>query len=155
MSGRSPAHRGSSGPARSPSGGAHLGPLVVDASAVLTMLVDPGARGEAVARRTRGVGVLDAPDLLPYEVANVLRRRRASGLLTEREARSALEGFELLPVQLWPFAVLAARAWELGANLSTYDASYVALAERLRGALLTADARIARAPGIRCAVDLL
>ncbi|MBD5785086.1 type II toxin-antitoxin system VapC family toxin [Cellulosimicrobium terreum] len=131
------------------------GPLVVDASAVLALLVDPGVRGDRVARQLQGVTVLDAPDLLPYEVDNVLRRRRAAGLLAERDAQAGRDAFALLRFQLWPFAVLAARAWELGANLSTYDASYVALAEHVDGTLLTGDARISRAAGVRCAIQVV
>jgi predicted nucleic acid-binding protein len=50
---------------------------------------------------------------------------------------------------LWP------RAWELRTNLSAYDALDVALAERLDAPLLTADARLARAPGLRCPVEVL
>ncbi|MGH3448945.1 MAG: hypothetical protein ACRDP4_15105 [Nocardioidaceae bacterium] len=38
------------------------------------------------------------------------------------------------------------RVWELRANVSAYDASYVELAEALGCDLLTADARWARAP---------
>jgi predicted nucleic acid-binding protein len=50
---------------------------------------------------------------------------------------------------------LLARMWELRDNLSAYDASYVALAEALRCRLVTADARIAGAPGVRCAVTVV
>jgi len=42
------------------------------------------------------------------------------------------------------------RVWELRGNLTPYDAAYVALAERLRIPLLTADQAIAAAPGVRC-----
>jgi predicted nucleic acid-binding protein len=47
------------------------------------------------------------------------------------------------------------RAWELRENLTAYDALYVALAEELDCELVTADARIARAPGVRCHVNVL
>ena len=40
---------------------------------------------------------------------------------------------------------LAERAWQLRANLSFYDALYVALAEALDCPLVTADQRLARA----------
>lgn len=59
------------------------------------------------------------------------------------------------PARLWPFAALSERAWELGANASSYDAAYLALAERLDTTLLTRDARLSRALGIRCMSEVL
>ena len=53
-----------------------------------------------------------------------------------------------------PHRLLAPRVWELRDNLSAYDASYVALAEALQIPLVTTDARLARAPGIRCEVEV-
>ena len=50
---------------------------------------------------------------------------------------------------------LAPRIWELRGNLTTYDAAYVAAAEHCRCALVTTDARLARAAGIRCDVNLI
>jgi len=41
----------------------------------------------------------------------------------------------------------ARRIWQLRDNLTAYDASYVALAESLGCALVTADARLSRAGG--------
>ena len=45
------------------------------------------------------------------------------------------------------------RCWELRANVTVYDAVYVALAELLHAPLVTADRKLANAPGIRCPVD--
>jgi predicted nucleic acid-binding protein len=50
------------------------------------------------------------------------------------------------------FDSVADRAWELRANLSIYDACYVATAELCRCPLVTLDRRLARAPGLRCDV---
>lgn len=51
--------------------------------------------------------------------------------------------------------VLAPRIWELRGNLTTYGAAYVAAAEQYRCMLVTTDARLARAPGARCAVEVI
>ena len=96
-----------------------------------------------------------APELMPFEVANVLRRRRNAGLLSAAEADLAHAELVDLPIDLWPWQAIAARAWELGANLSSYDAAYVALAEQTDAPLLTRDARLASAPGIRARVELV
>jgi predicted nucleic acid-binding protein len=45
--------------------------------------------------------------------------------------------------------------WALRENLSAYDATYVALAEALDSPLLTRDARLMRAPGLRCRIEVL
>ena len=129
-------------------------PLVVDASTVVTLLIDPGPAGDAVAARMRHATLL-APELMPFEVANVLRRRRNAGLLSAAEADLAHAELVDLPIDLWPWQAIAARAWELGANLSSYDAAYVALAEQTDAPLLTRDARLASAPGIRARVELV
>ncbi|MFG2300193.1 PIN domain-containing protein [Actinacidiphila glaucinigra] len=54
-----------------------------------------------------------------------------------------------------PGYALLDRVWELRADLSAYDASYVALAEHLKCALVTGDARIERAKAARCPVDVI
>ena len=71
--------------------------------------------------------------------------------LTSMRRCNAYAGFRS-PARAPP---LIARCWELRHNVTAYDASYVALAEALGVPLLTADARLANAPGIRCEVELL
>ena len=129
-----------------------VGPVaVVDASAV----VDAVSRidAHAIRRRLAG-GRLAAPALLPFEVSHALRGLRLGGMLSAEQSGLDLDTFDGLDIQLWPWSTLAPRAWELGHNLSTYDASYVALAEMLDAPLVTRDARLARAPGIRCRVEV-
>lgn len=128
--------------------------LVVDASAIVALVLDPSARAETIAREL-AAGDLHAPDHLPVEVVNVIRRLRHAGNLVESEALLALDGFWQLPVRLWPFEPLAERVWSLGANLTSYHAAYVALTEHLGGTLVTADARIGRAPGVTCPVRVV
>lgn len=128
--------------------------LVIDASVVIGLLIDPGPAGEEAAR-VMSEARLHAPALLPFEVDNVLRRRGSAGRLSRAELALARDGTARLPIALWPFEVVAPRVAELGQALTSYDASYVALAEFLGAPLLTADGRIARAPGIRCEVRLI
>ena len=59
------------------------------------------------------------------------------------------------PIQRYGHLALLERIWRLAANLTAYDASYVALAELLGADLLTIDKRLATAPGIRCRVEVL
>ena len=127
--------------------------LVVDASVVVTLLIGPGAQGEVFAKRLDSAQA-HAPAPLPVEVTNALRRLRNKGRLSESEALLALRGFWSLPIELWPQETISARTWELGQNLTAYDAAYIAIAEVIGGPLLTADVRLSRAPGAKCAVEV-
>lgn len=122
----------------------------MDASAVVAMLVDAGPAGEWAAAQVTDAR-LAAPDLLPYEAANILRRHTLAGILDASAATLAHGDLSVVPLNVCPYAVLAERAWELRDNLTIYDAAYVALAELLRAPLVTLDARLARASGPRCA----
>lgn len=125
--------------------------MVCDASAVVAVLLDGGPDGAWAAGAMAGAD-LAAPALMPFEVANVLRRQELVGTVSSDQAAQAHADLVDLDVEHWPHDVLAARAWALRANLSSYDASYVALAEALGATLVTLDRRLARAPGPRCAV---
>jgi predicted nucleic acid-binding protein len=126
---------------------------VVDASVVIDLLIDSGSTARYIESRMASTS-LHAPDHLAIEVANVLRRRRNRGLLSEGEAALAFQGFWRLPIQLWRLEPLADRTWQLGHNLSSYDAAYVALAEHIEAPLLTGDARLARASGPTCPFEV-
>jgi predicted nucleic acid-binding protein len=123
--------------------------VVVDASAIVAMLADSGAAGTWVAATIRGRG-LHAPELMPFEVSNILRRQPLAGVLDPTAAALAHRDLVDLPVDSYPYAALSDRVWELRDNVTAYDASYVALAELLSAPLVTLDARLARAPGARC-----
>lgn len=124
--------------------------IVVDASAALSALLNAGP-----ARRVLANEQLHAPHLIDSEVANGLRRRVAAQQLGADEGWNALDAFRRLGMTRYPVFALLDRVWQLRENLSAYDASYVALAELLDCTLLTADARLSRAPGIRCPITLV
>ena len=123
---------------------------VVDASVIVELVandLDPGRLGDEE---------LAVPHLIDSEVTNVLRRFVVQKILTEKQGASALDGFTGLALTRFPADWLRPRMWALRNNLSAYDATYVALAEMTQAtALLTTDARLANAPGIRCPVELL
>jgi len=125
--------------------------VVCDASAVVAMLLDDGRDGHWATQALSGAE-LAAPQLLPFEAANVIRRHAAARLVSEDQAAQAHADLLDLSVQSWPYEVLAARSWQLRTDLTSYDGSYVALAELLDTTLVTLDTRIGRAPGIRCAI---
>jgi predicted nucleic acid-binding protein len=128
--------------------------LVVDASVLAPVVADGGADGRRFRQRLHGEAVF-GPDLLRIEVASVLRRHANTGHLTAAEADGAMADLLDLPVGIVPTTPLLGRAWELRANLTIYDACYVALAESAGCPLLTADRRLANAPGPRCPIEVL
>jgi predicted nucleic acid-binding protein len=128
--------------------------VVLDASAAVTALVEVSPQAAQLRRRLAGV-LTQAPHLIDAEVGSVLRRRTAAGLIDPQVAAGALRGVGVLVAERYPHGPLATTAWALRHNLTYYDALYVALATRLGDPLLTADARLARSPGLPCEVELI
>lgn len=128
--------------------------IVVDASVLVTALGDDGPDGERHRERLRGERLI-APHLLDVEVVSAWRRLAAAGHLDERRAAFARADLRSLPLQRVPHAPLLERCWELRANLTSYDASYVALAELIDAPLVTADAKLAATPGPTCTIEVL
>lgn len=123
--------------------------LIVDASVVVAALVDSGLDGEWAAGVMEGQS-LAAPHHMPIESANILRRAALAGHLSSDTASLAHGDLLALRIDLFPFAPLADRCWQLRENVTTYDAAYVALAEQLDAPLATLDLRLAAAPGPSC-----
>lgn len=128
--------------------------IVVDASVLVTALVDEATDGRVARLRLAGQRLV-GPDLLPLEVLSVIRRRCQSGALTARRGELAIGDLSDLPVQYIPHNALLRRCWELRDNLTAYDAAYVAVAEQFDAPLVTADAKLTAAPGARCEIELL
>ncbi|MPV35677.1 type II toxin-antitoxin system VapC family toxin [Georgenia subflava] len=128
--------------------------LVVDASVLVVALADDGRDGDHARRRLHGERLF-VPELADLEVMSVLRRHLEAGRLDQRRARLALDDLVALPADRAPHAPLLDRVWELRGDLTVYDAVYVALAEALGAVLVTGDRRLGRAPGLRCAVEIL
>ena len=128
--------------------------LVVDASVLAPALGDDTSDGDLARRRLRGQRLI-SPELVDLEVASVFRRQLLAGSLELRRAELAMADLVDLPLRRVQHRRLLGRCWELRANLTVYDASYVALAELMGLTLVTADARLSKAPGLRCPVEVL
>lgn len=129
--------------------------IVLDASALIELLLATSA-GKVLAARIAAPELgLHVPHLADVEVTQVLRRYVSARSIDSAAAAAALD--DLRALDLWRHAhePLLGRVWALRDNLSAYDATYVALAEVLDCALVTCDARLARAPGVICRVELL
>jgi predicted nucleic acid-binding protein len=129
--------------------------IVVDASAVLEVLLRTPAATAVEKRLFDPSQTLHAPHLLDVEVAQVVRRYAANGDLDDERGRAALADLADLPLRRYPHDFLLPRVWDLRNNLTAYDAVYVALAEVLDAPLLTRDKRLAAAPGHHARVELL
>jgi predicted nucleic acid-binding protein len=129
--------------------------LVVDASVVVDILLKTPGSDRVFDRLFRRRDTLHAPHLLDVEVTQVLRRLVARGEVDDRHGRSLIALLGMLPVARYPHGPLLRRVWDLRSKLTAYDAVYAALAEGLRGTLVTRDARLASATGVRAAVEVL
>jgi len=88
---------------------------------------------------------LHVPALCDVEIASGLRRAATRQAMTPQRAAEAVEDYLDLPLTRHGHTSLMWRMFELRANFSAYDATYVALAETIGAELLTADDRLVRA----------
>ena len=114
--------------------------IVVDASAMVEALVGRDADSDLFDALT---GDIDAPHLLDVEVLSVLRGLVLGGRLDPGEAVQARDDHFAFVITRHETAPLADRIWELRHQFTSYDASYLALAEALRAPLVTCDAKLA------------
>jgi predicted nucleic acid-binding protein len=129
--------------------------IVVDASILVNVIADDGADGRRTRREVRHAGELAAPDLVDVETVAVLRKRWVAGTISDSRFAEAIDDLEAIELERYPTLPLMRRSFGLRANVTAYDATYIALAEALDCELLTGDRRLARAPGPRCAIRVL
>ena len=126
---------------------------VVDASVVVDALVSSGLHGRLARDELRRRTVLEVPAIFGAEVTSALRSLVLRGELSPLRAATAREQVRTVRTIQYPFEPFSDRVWELRANLTMYDAWYVALAEWLGTDLVTADQGLANASGLRCIVQ--
>jgi len=119
--------------------------FVIDASAAIDI-----ARGVVTIEETPVR--FFAPELIDLEFANALRKLVIHRKVAAEQAEAYFTAWASNQVTRISHARLLRRAWELRGTLSSYDASYVALAERLELPLLTTDDRLGRTAAKYCEV---
>jgi predicted nucleic acid-binding protein len=129
--------------------------IVIDASILANVIGDDGGDGHCARQEFRAADSVAAPDLVDVETTAVLRKRWLTGGITDQRFADAVTDLQDLDFDRYPTLQFMARAYDLRANVTAYDAAYVALAEELGCELLTADTRLAQAPGPRCAIRVL
>ena len=124
--------------------------IVADASLIYESLT-----GSAVAQDLLADEQIQVPTIADGEIASALRKRVRLGRISAEDGWRALETYRWMGVTRHSTFAFFDRIWELRDNLTAYDAAYVALAEVIECPLVTADARLSRAPGLRCAVTVV
>jgi predicted nucleic acid-binding protein len=128
---------------------------VIDCSAMVELLVAGTHTGEAIADRLATEESVNAPYVLDGEVASAILGLMRGRKVTGRQADAAVSNYRAFPIDRHDVLPLWSRIKILYANLSAYDAQYVALAEALGVPLITADARIKRSGAAECSVEVL
>lgn len=129
--------------------------IVVDASVLANALGDDADDGHTARNELRAADDLAAPDLIDVETVAVLRKRWLAQTISTERFDAAVTDLQRLDFERVPTLRLIRRAYELRANVTAHDATYVALAEALGCELLTADQRLANATGPRCDIRVL
>jgi predicted nucleic acid-binding protein len=134
-----------------------MGLIVVDASVIVDLLAADDVHRRKIARdRLTNGDAIFAPAYIDIEVVAALRGlARRSDVLAD-DAPLLIRQWLRMPIRREPLAhAITDRIWQLRANMTAYDAGYVALAEQLTASLLTCDRKYAGVPGLRCPVELL
>jgi predicted nucleic acid-binding protein len=125
-----------------------LSAFVIDTSVTMAWCFEDESTAATDALLDRfGEDVAAVPAIWPLEVANVLLVAERRGRVSEAQANRFMELLSQLPVEIddsptdMPAIVAAGRRHQL----SSYDASYLVLAERLGASLATLDHRLAEA----------
>ena len=129
--------------------------IVLDASATIELLLRTLSGRRIEERVFSPEESLHAPHLIDVEVAQVVRRYAAAGIITPRRGEDALQDLTDISLIRYSHTVLLERIWQLRNNFTAYDAAYLALAEALDAPLLTCDRKLASATSHRARVEVL
>lgn len=121
---------------------------MLDASVLAALYVeDPATEAsEAALERLEVDAQLHAPDLVLLEVAQVLWKRVRRDELSADDAMRGIGDLEAAAIRFFPSGSLVAQslALALAHGFTAYDATYIALATRVGGTVVTNDAELHR-----------
>jgi predicted nucleic acid-binding protein len=118
--------------------------IALDASAVVEMLRG-GSLADSLWRELLKSGdPLIVPHLLDVEAVSALRRLASDERIDSHRAQQFIEALELFPAKRYEHAPLLGRIWELRHKFTSYDATYIALAEATGAVLYTCDRKLAK-----------
>lgn len=129
--------------------------IVVDASALLEFLLQTTLGARVEARLFSLSDEIHVPHLLDVEITQALRRLVRLGEVGADRAADAIADLADLDLHRHAHLDLLTRAWRLRENITAYDAMYAALAEALDAPVVTCDAALAKAQGVRVRIDLV
>ena len=129
--------------------------MVIDASAMTEFLLQTPLGVRVEAQLFRYAAEFHAPHLLDVEVLQALRRLVRTGEVAASRAEEAIADLADFDLQRHTHVDVLDRVWALRANLTAYDAIYVALAEALAAPLITCDGPLGKAPGHAARVEVV
>ena len=100
-------------------------------------------RRRSYERRSSNAANSPRPILIDVEVLSALRRLVRLGQVGQDRANDAVRDLTELPIIRCSHELLIDRIWELRHDLTSYDATYLALAEAMAIPLITRDAGLA------------
>jgi len=120
--------------------------IVCDASVILKWMFDDEAGGDRAGRlkesHVEGTEIIAVPDLLFYEVANVLATKTRLNEAAVNETFSLLWDFQLERFDFGLEEFMGGLALSRKYKITLYDAAYVELSRRLKCAFVTADGKL-------------
>ena len=129
--------------------------LVIDAS-ILVDALRPMAQGSpAIRGRLKEADSWFAPHTIDVECMSAWRALRMRGEIDDHALLRALDGLATWPIERLSSTPLIPRIHDISPAITPYDGAYVAIAEALSLPLLTRDARLTRASGLRCQFELI
>ena len=129
--------------------------IVIDASALLELLLGTDLAERVAARALAVQERLHAPHLLDIEIAQALRRLVQLKEVTSSRAEQALDDCGALVIERYAHQEFLPRIWQLRNSVTAYDGAYIALSEALAAPLLTCDTKLGRSHGHGAKVEVV